>query len=111
MRTTVTLDPDVEAKLKATMRERGVSFKAALNDAVRVGLTLDNWPNASRDKLLLSFYVSTQGRESKGLARLALAQYLERKAMMAAGARDVKERPTITHDDIVRRPPGRQRQR
>jgi hypothetical protein len=35
MRTTVTLDPDVEAKLKATMRERGVSFKAALNDAVR----------------------------------------------------------------------------
>jgi hypothetical protein len=38
VRTTVTLDPDVEAKLKATMRERGVSFKAALNDAVRAGL-------------------------------------------------------------------------
>jgi len=38
MRTTVTLDPDVEAKLRATMRERGVSFKAALNDAVRAGL-------------------------------------------------------------------------
>jgi hypothetical protein len=38
MRTTVTLDPDVEAKLKATMRERGVSFKAALNEAVRAGL-------------------------------------------------------------------------
>jgi hypothetical protein len=39
MRTTVTLDPDVEAKLKATMRERGISFKAALNDAVRTGLS------------------------------------------------------------------------
>jgi hypothetical protein len=39
MRTTVTLDPDVEAKLKATMRERGVSFKAALNDALRAGLS------------------------------------------------------------------------
>ena len=38
MRTTVTLDADVEAKLKETMRERGVSFKAALNDAVRAGL-------------------------------------------------------------------------
>ena len=38
MRTTVTLDPDVEAKLKATMRERGVSFKVALNEAVRAGL-------------------------------------------------------------------------
>jgi hypothetical protein len=38
MRTTVTLDPDVEAKLKETMRERGISFKAALNEAVRAGL-------------------------------------------------------------------------
>ena len=38
MRTTVTLDPDVEAKLKETMRERGVSFKTALNEAVRAGL-------------------------------------------------------------------------
>jgi hypothetical protein len=46
MRTTVTLDPDVEAKLKATMRERGVSFKAALNDAVRAGL--DGPPPSAR---------------------------------------------------------------
>jgi hypothetical protein len=38
MRTTVTLDPDVAAKLKQTARERGVSFKAVLNDAVRAGL-------------------------------------------------------------------------
>lgn len=39
MRTTVTLDPDVEAKLRSVMRERGVSFKAAINDAVRAGLS------------------------------------------------------------------------
>jgi hypothetical protein len=39
MRTTVTLDPDVEAKLRAAMRERGVSFKVALNEALRTGLT------------------------------------------------------------------------
>jgi hypothetical protein len=38
MRTTVTLDADVEAKLRATMRERGVSFKAAINEAIRSGL-------------------------------------------------------------------------
>jgi hypothetical protein len=38
MRTTVTLDPDVEAKLQALMRERGVSFKVAINDSVRAGL-------------------------------------------------------------------------
>jgi Ribbon-helix-helix protein, copG family len=39
MRTTVTLDPDVAAKLKQTARERGVSFKVAINDAVRSGLS------------------------------------------------------------------------
>lgn len=38
MRTTVTLDEDVAAKLKQAARERDVSFKVALNDAVRAGL-------------------------------------------------------------------------
>jgi hypothetical protein len=39
MRTTVTLDPDTEALVRRRMRERGVSFKVALNDAIREGLT------------------------------------------------------------------------
>jgi hypothetical protein len=39
MRTTITLDPDVQALLRTTMKERGVSFKEALNSAVRAGLT------------------------------------------------------------------------
>jgi Ribbon-helix-helix protein, copG family len=38
MRTTVTLEEDVAAKLRATARERGVSFKVAINDALRAGL-------------------------------------------------------------------------
>ena len=38
MRTTVTIDPDVEALLKKAMRERGAPFKQVLNDAVREGL-------------------------------------------------------------------------
>lgn len=38
MRTTVTLDQDVAAKLQEMARERGVSFKAALNETVRAGL-------------------------------------------------------------------------
>ena len=38
MRTTVTLDDDVAAELAATARERGISFKEALNTAVRSGL-------------------------------------------------------------------------
>jgi hypothetical protein len=39
MRTTVTLDPDVVAALQRVARERGMSFKATLNDAVRRGLS------------------------------------------------------------------------
>jgi hypothetical protein len=39
MRTTITLDQDVAAKLRQVARERGVSFKSALNDAVRSGLS------------------------------------------------------------------------
>ncbi len=38
MRTTVTLDPDVETLIRAVMQERGLSFKEALNQAVRTGL-------------------------------------------------------------------------
>lgn len=38
MRTTVTLDPDIEARLREVARERGVSFKEALNNAIRAGL-------------------------------------------------------------------------
>lgn len=38
MRTTITLDPDVEALLKKAMRERGITFKDAVNQAVRDGL-------------------------------------------------------------------------
>jgi hypothetical protein len=38
VRTTVTLDPDVAAKLKQAARERGISFKEALNSSVRRGL-------------------------------------------------------------------------
>ena len=37
MRTTVTLDEDTLALIRRRMRERGVSFKQALNDAIRDG--------------------------------------------------------------------------
>jgi hypothetical protein len=38
MRTTVTLDPDTAALVRRRMQERGVSFKVALNEAIRDGL-------------------------------------------------------------------------
>jgi hypothetical protein len=37
VRTTVTLDPDVESTLRKIMRERGVSLKAALNGPICSG--------------------------------------------------------------------------
>ncbi len=39
MRTTVTLDPDTEQIVRRLMAERGVSFKEALNGAIRDGAT------------------------------------------------------------------------
>ena len=38
MRTTVTLDPDVEQLLSNGMSERAMSFRYALNEAVRIGV-------------------------------------------------------------------------
>lgn len=46
VRTTVTLDDDVAARLKQVARERGISFKEALNRAVRAGLRTES--NAKR---------------------------------------------------------------
>ena len=40
IRTTVTLDGDVFARLKEASASKGVSFDEALNDAVRSGLTM-----------------------------------------------------------------------
>jgi hypothetical protein len=38
VRTTVTLDPDTRLLVERAMRERGLSFKEALNEAIRAGL-------------------------------------------------------------------------
>lgn len=46
MRTTVTLEPDVEAFVKRAMRERGLTFKQAVNEAIRAGMTGRQAPQA-----------------------------------------------------------------
>lgn len=38
MRTTITLDDDLATRLRVAQRERGVSFKQAVNDAIRRGI-------------------------------------------------------------------------
>jgi hypothetical protein len=40
-RTTVTLDPDVAEQLKTLARRRNLSFKEALNNAIREGLAAE----------------------------------------------------------------------
>jgi hypothetical protein len=37
MRTTVTLDPDTRVLVERAMRERGLSFKEAINEGIRAG--------------------------------------------------------------------------
>ena len=44
MRTTVTLDDDTEQMIRRRMRERRVSFKQALNDAIREGCATGSPP-------------------------------------------------------------------
>jgi hypothetical protein len=39
VRTTITLDPDVEALVHKLMRERGIGFKQAVNTALRDALS------------------------------------------------------------------------
>ena len=44
MKTTITLDTDVEQCLKETMHRQGKSFQETLNDALRRGLELSQQP-------------------------------------------------------------------
>lgn len=44
MRTTLTLDPDVAARLEHEMRRSGQGLKAAVNQALRVGLGMTEKP-------------------------------------------------------------------
>jgi len=37
VRTTVTLEPDTDAIVRRLMRERGLTFKQAVNEAIRAG--------------------------------------------------------------------------
>jgi hypothetical protein len=37
VRTTITLDPDTDAAIRRLMRERGLTFKQAVNEAIREG--------------------------------------------------------------------------
>jgi len=59
MRTTLTLDPDNAAKLERLRKERDVSLKELVNDAIRRGLREAEKPAQKR---LLAFPIVDLGR-------------------------------------------------
>jgi hypothetical protein len=71
MRTTVSLDPDTRLLIERAMRERGLSFKEAINQAIRTGL-------GSRDAGTTSY---TRPR-ALGPARVNLAKALSIAAQL-----------------------------
>jgi len=52
MRTTVTLDPDVERLLRNEVRRRGEPFKQILNEALRRGLAARGAPREPYEPLI-----------------------------------------------------------
>lgn len=72
MRTTVTLDDDVAAKLKERIRRSGESFKKALNEVLRLGL------NVSRTVKRRPFRVEARALHLRpGMALDNIAELLE----------------------------------
>jgi hypothetical protein len=75
MRTTVTLDPDVERLIRDSMLERGISFKAALNEAARAGL-LHEKHRRTRKFVQKSFRLG-EGQDFRWDKALAIAEAME----------------------------------
>ena len=75
MRTTVTLDGDVEALLRRQMKRKGLSFKQALNEAIRTGLSTPA-PKAAKPYALPTFKMGYRPEAALDKA-LSLAAALE----------------------------------
>ena len=75
MRTTVTLDPDVERLIGDAMRERAISFKEALNQAVRIGLQGKKRKRAQ--KFVQKTFRMGEGQEFRWDKALAAADSIE----------------------------------
>jgi hypothetical protein len=90
MRTTITLDADVEALVKKQMRKRGITFKQAVNDAIRAAL-------APKERRAVSFPTYHMGPMNiPGHKALQLAGELDDQhiieTMLAADERGRKRR-------------------
>ena len=74
MRTTVAIDPDVQLMLRAAMKERGLSFKDALNLAVRAGLSV---PTYARSRFVQRSFAMGAARSFRWDKALAAADAIE----------------------------------
>jgi hypothetical protein len=68
MRTTITLDPDADAAVRQLMRERGLTFKQAVNEAIRQGTSTRRRPASFRTR---SFPMGRAVVPLEGALRLA----------------------------------------
>ena len=59
-------------------------------EVARVGLVLNNLCNPARDLFLEGLYIQARGHEAKGLASMALAQYLQQKAKTVTWCRNAR---------------------
>jgi thiol-disulfide isomerase/thioredoxin len=87
---------DVRASRDQFARAAALLVRHHGNDpeAVRFAVAPPSNPVTPRyEALLLGFYAAARGREAKGLARLALAQYLVDKAKHVVNARRAEGRP------------------
>jgi hypothetical protein len=75
VRTTVTLDPDVERSLRTVMRERGISFKQALNESARKGLL--GAKRQSNGRFVQKTFSLGAGQDIRWDKALAMAEAME----------------------------------
>jgi RNA polymerase sigma factor (sigma-70 family) len=71
-------------------------------EVARVGLRLDNVTSRRRESFIEAIYACAEKRETKGLARMALATYLEKRILEVTNARKYPGRNVIhskTYDD------------
>jgi hypothetical protein len=75
VRTTVTLDSDVERLIRNSMKERGISFKEALNQAARAGLLIK--PGARGRKFVQKTFRMGETQNFRWDKALATAEAME----------------------------------
>ena len=69
------MDPDVERLIKAAVRERGISFKEALNEAARIGLQRKE--NHRSAQFTQKTFRMGEGQEFRWDKALAIADAIE----------------------------------